>query len=46
MKVTFFDEKTNDAIVLCLGSFDSIHKGHQKIINFAKGNLDKDIYIF
>lgn len=35
MKVTFFDEKTNDPIVLCLGSFDSIHKGHQKIINFA-----------
>jgi riboflavin kinase/FMN adenylyltransferase len=35
MKITFFDEKTNNPIVLCLGSFDSIHKGHQKIFNVA-----------
>ncbi len=36
MKIYKFGEKINSKISLCLGYFDSLHKGHRKLIGLAK----------
>ena len=35
MIITSFNEKRNNSIVICLGGFDSIHKGHKLLIERA-----------
>ena len=35
MVIYSFEETTENAIVLCLGGFDSIHKGHKLLIDYA-----------
>ena len=49
MIVTSFDEKRENPVVICLGGFDSIHKGHKFLISVAndlKENLDAKSVVF